>query len=111
VSGIVVAVVGIVIVIVGVRGRVVEDLVPSRDRRGRGVVHRDGLLAVRVVLGIGSIVGAGVGVGTRFEGVVVRTTIDGFHAIAVTAVATTALLHTVVTVEWVHPMMVEVRQI
>jgi len=119
VSGIVVAVVEIVIVIaiVGVRGRV-GDLAPSRDRRVRKVFHRDGAVALRVVVvvvvvvvvRIGSLVGAGVGVETRFEGVVVRTIIDGFHGIVVTAVATTALLHTLVVVEWVHPM-IEVRQI
>jgi len=116
VSGIVVAVVEIVIVIaiVGARGRV-GDLAPSRDRRVRKVFHRDGAVALRVVVvvvvvRIGSLVGAGVGVETRFEGVVVRTIIDGFHGIVVTAVATTALLHTLVVVEWVHPM-IEVRQI
>jgi len=117
VSGIVVAVVEIVIVIaiVGVRGRV-GDLAPSRDRRVRKVFHRDGAVALRVVVvvvvvvRIGSLVGAGVGVETLFEGVVVRTIIDGFHGIVVTAVATTALLHTLVVVEWVHPM-IEVRQI
>jgi len=118
VSGIVVAVVEIVIVIaiVGARGRV-GDLAPSRDRRVRKVFHRDGAVALRVdvvvvvvVVRIGSLVGAGVGVETRFEGAVVRTIIDGFHGIVVTAVATTALLHTLVVVEWVHPM-IEVRQI
>jgi len=91
---------------VGIRGGVrVEDLAPSRDRAGRKAARRQGA-AVVVGVGIGIIVGVGVGVETRFEGVVVRT-IDVFHVIEATAVAT-ALLHALV-VEWVHPMTVEVH--